>query len=61
MKIHINSRSEQELLAILNHLGHTSPAHTVQTLITSAYKELISIPPVEESSINESNSTRKQQ
>jgi len=61
MKIHINSRSEKELLAILARLGHSSPSHTVQTLITSAYKEIISIPSVEEPSINESSSTRKQQ
>lgn len=45
MKVHINQRSEAELLACMQHLGHKSPSHTVQTLITQLFK---SIPIVEE-------------
>lgn len=58
MKININSRSEKELLAVLEHLGHHSPSHTIQTLITQAYKNL-SIPKVEESP-NVEHSTSRQ-
>lgn len=45
MKIHINDRSSQELLSIMEAMNVRSPCHLVQVLITQAYK---SIPPVEE-------------
>lgn len=51
MKVHINQRSETELLACMQYLGHKSPSHTVQTLITQLFK---SIPIVEENKSNES-------
>lgn len=59
MKININSRSEKELLAVLEHLGHSSPSHTVQTLITAAFK-LISIPSVEEKPNDPSSTSHRQ-
>lgn len=60
MKININTRSEKELIAVLEHLGHTSPSHTIQTLITQAYKTLMSIPTTVEESPNDEHSTSRQ-
>lgn len=45
MKININQRSTDELLALMNQMKLKSPSHLVQLLITKAYK---SIPIVED-------------
>lgn len=50
MKIGLNDRSAQELIALIEHNGNCSAKHIVQILITQAYKKLNlnSIPLVEE-------------
>ncbi|WP_323149387.1 hypothetical protein [Pseudomonas oryzihabitans] len=40
MKIGLNDRSAQELIALIEHNGNCSPKHLVQLLITKAYKEI---------------------
>lgn len=40
MKIGLNDRSAQELIALTEHSGNCSPKHVVQLLITKAFKEL---------------------
>lgn len=38
MKISLSTRSESELSELMLKLGHTSPRHTIQCLITQALK-----------------------
>lgn len=38
MKIGLSTRSEAELIELMALLGHTSPRHTIQCLITEALK-----------------------
>lgn len=56
MKISLNDRSTRELTQIMEILGHRSPTHSVQTMITSLHKSLI--PAVEEPNDSRSHHSR---
>lgn len=41
MRTHLNDRSKEELIAVMQALGFTSTNHTLNVLITKAYKEIV--------------------
>lgn len=56
MKIGLSTRSEVELTKLMERLGHDSPRHTIQCLITQALKS--TNPPVEENTYYEDSSNQ---
>lgn len=41
MRTHLNDRSKDELIAVMQALGFTSTNHTLNVIITQAYKEIV--------------------
>lgn len=41
MRTHLNERSKDELIAVMQALGYTSTNHTLNVIITQAYKEIV--------------------
>jgi hypothetical protein len=41
MRTHLNERSKDELIAVMQALGFTSTNHTLNVIITQAYKQIV--------------------
>lgn len=41
MRTHLNDRSKDELIAVMQALGFTSTNHTLNVIITQAYKQYV--------------------
>ncbi len=41
MRTHLNDRSKDELIAVMQALGFTSTNHTLNVIITQAYKQIV--------------------
>ena len=41
MRTHLNDRSKDELIAVMQPLGFTSTNHTLNVIITQAYKQIV--------------------
>lgn len=56
MRCNLNDRSKEELIAVMQALGFNSTNHTLNVLITKAYKEIV-LNPLSEVNTNEHSST----
>lgn len=41
MRTHLNDRTKDELIAVMQALGFTSTNHTLNVIITQAYKQIV--------------------
>lgn len=60
MRTHLNDRSKDELIAVMQALGFNNTNHTLHVIITQAYKQYVLNTHNSEVNINEQRSTDHQ-